>query len=170
MSVNWAQSYEIVKVLFILDFKLRLIRTVAHFSILPAQKPISMQKIFTLIGALCLFFTAISFRPVSGLDEVIGALRSGNATELSKYVDDNIEISLPDRTDTYSRTQALMILQDFFSSNGVRNFEIKHKGDNGGSQFCIGTLQTKSGGYRTTVFMKTKNGKQLVKEIRFQAS
>jgi hypothetical protein len=55
MSVNWAQSYEIVKVLFILDFKLRPIRTVAHFSILPAQKPISMQKIFTLIGALCLF-------------------------------------------------------------------------------------------------------------------
>jgi hypothetical protein len=161
------QSYKIVKVLFILAFQPKPIRIVAHFSILPAQKPISMKKIFTLLG-LVLFFSTTAFKPLSGLDDVIGALKSGNATELSKYVDDNIEISLPDKTDTYSRTQALMILQDFFSGNAVRSFEIKHKGDNGGSQFCIGTLQTKTGSYRTTVFMKTKNGRQLVKEIRFQ--
>ncbi len=127
-----------------------------------------MQKIYTLLAvSALLFFTA--FKPIAGLDDVITALRSGNATELSKYVDDNIEITLPDKTDNYSRAQALMILQDFFSNNGVRNFEVKHKGDNGGNQFCIGTLQTKAGNYRTTIFMKSKNGKQLVKEIKFQS-
>ena len=127
-----------------------------------------MQKIFTLITVSSLFFLT-AFKPIVGLDDVISALRSGNATELSKYVDDNIEITLPDKTDSYSRAQALMILQDFFSNNGVRNFEVKHKGDNGGNQFCIGTLQTKAGNYRTTIFMKSKNGKQLVKEIKFQS-
>lgn len=128
-----------------------------------------MQKIFTLITVSALFFLT-AFKPIAGLDDVISALRSGNATELSKYVDDNIEITLPDKTDSYSRAQALMILQDFFSNNGVRNFEVKHKGDNGGNQFCIGTLQTKAGNYRTTIFMKSKNGKQLVKEIKFQST
>jgi hypothetical protein len=128
-----------------------------------------MKKIFTLTGAL--FILAImAFRPLSGLDDVINALRNGNATELSRYVDDNIEISLPDKSNSYSRAQAVVILQDFFTTNGVKNFEVTHKGDNKGSQFCIGTLQTRAGNYRTTVFMKTKNGKQLVKEIRFQAS
>ena len=134
-----------------------------------------MQLFFTLLTAL--LFTGTSYtatnsvKPISGLDEVIGALRSGSATELAKYVDDNIEISLPDKTETYSRSQALMILQDFFASNGVRSFEVKHKGDNGGgSQFCIGTLQTKAGAYRTTILMKTKNGKQLVKQIQFQST
>ena len=134
-----------------------------------------MQLFFTLLTAL--FFTSTSYtanssvKPISGLDEVIGALRSGNATELAKYVDDNIEISLPDKTETYSRSQALMILQDFFTSNGVKSFEIKHKGTNGGdSQFCIGTLQTKAGAYRTTILMKTKNGRQLVKQIQFQSA
>jgi hypothetical protein len=127
-----------------------------------------MQKIFTLIAVSSLFFLT-AFKPIVGLDDVISALRSGNAPELSKYVDDNIEITLPDKTDSYSRAQALMILQDFFSNNGVRNFEVKHKGDNGGNQFCIGTLQTKAGNYRTTIFMKSKNGKQLVKEIKFQS-
>jgi hypothetical protein len=111
----------------------------AHFSFIPAQiKPFYMQKIFTLIGA-ALIFVMSSFKPVSGLDEVIGALRSGNATELSKYVDDNIEISLPDKSNTYSKAQAILVLQDFFNNNGVKGFELKHKGDNGGSQFCIGT-------------------------------
>jgi hypothetical protein len=127
-----------------------------------------MQKIFTLTCA-ALIFALSSFKPISGLDEVIGALRSGNATELSKYVDDNIEISLPDKSNAYSKTQAILVLQDFFNNNGVKGFELKHKGDNGGSQFCIGTLQTRAGSYRTTVFMRTKNGKQVVKEIRFQS-
>ncbi len=127
-----------------------------------------MHKIFTLACAVLLMALS-AFKPIVGLDDVITALRSGNATELSKYVDDNIEITLPDKTDSYSRSQALMILQDFFTNNGVRNFEVKHKGDNGGNQFCIGTLQTKAGNYRTTIFMKSKNGKQLVKEIKFQS-
>jgi len=125
-----------------------------------------MQKIFTLTCAL-LFVSLISFKPIAGLDDVISALRSGNATELAKYVDDNIEITLPDKSDNYSRAQALMILQDFFANNGVRSFEVKHKGDNGGNQFCIGTLNTKGGSYRTIIFMKSKNGKQLVKQIKF---
>jgi hypothetical protein len=141
----------------------------AHFSFMAGQtKLFYMQKIFTITCA-ALFFVMSSFKPVSGLDEVINALRSGNATELSKYVDDNIEIELPNKSNTYSKAQALMVLQDFFSNNGVKGFEIKHKGDNGGSQFCIGTLQTRSGSYRTTVFMRTKNGKQVVKQIKFQA-
>src|SRR5438309_6761712 len=55
-----------------------------------------------------------SVSPVMGLDDVINALRTGNAQELSKYVDDNIVIYLPDKNDTYSRSQAVMVLRDFF--------------------------------------------------------
>lgn len=128
-----------------------------------------MGRLLSFFLVALLTLTA-SFKPVSGLDEVIDALRAGNAQELSKYVDDNIEISLPDKSDSYSRAQALMVLRDFFNNNGVKNFEVQFKGENGGNQFCVGKLHTKTGSYRTTVFMKTKNGRQLVKEIRFQAS
>jgi hypothetical protein len=127
-----------------------------------------MKNIFTLTSILLLIL-ASSFKPANrGLDEVIAALNRGNAAELARYVDDNIEIGLPDKTDTYSRAQALMIFRDFFANNGVRSFTVKHQGDNGGRQFCIGTLSTRTGAYRTTVFMTTKAGKQLVKEVRFQ--
>ena len=111
----------------------------------------------------------VSFTIQGGIDDVIGALKAGNVSELSKYIEDNVEITLPDKSDNYSKAQAILILKDFFDNNEVKSFEVKHKGDQNGGQYCVGTLQTKSGNYRTTVFMKTKTGKDYVKAIRFQS-
>jgi len=126
-----------------------------------------MQKIFTLT-CMVLFLVISAFKPTRGIDDVINALRSGNADEVAKYIEDDVEISLADKSDSYSKAQAVLILKDFFANNKVISFDVKHLGDNGGNQFCIGTLHTRSGDFRTTVFMKTKNGRQAVKEIRFQ--
>jgi hypothetical protein len=126
-----------------------------------------MQKLFTLIGISFLFLLS-AFMPLRGIDEVANALRKGDANEISKYIDDNVEISLPGKSDNYSRAQGIMILRDFFANKGVTGFEIKHKGENSGNQYCIGTLLTRSGNFRTTVHMKTKNGRQLVREMRFE--
>ena len=126
-----------------------------------------MKRFSTLLISIGLLFS--SFIAQNGIDEVINALRAGNVSDLSKFIDESIEISLPEKSDNYSKAQAVVILKDFFSNNGVKSFEIKHKGDQGNGQFCIGTLQTRLGSYRTTVFMKTKANKQVVREIRFQS-
>ena len=128
-----------------------------------------MKPLFTtfLLSAVLLFS---SFELSNdNIDEVIGALRGGNSTELSKHFDDNVELTLPDKSDSYSKAQAQLIVKDFFGNNGVKGFDLKHKGDSPGGHFCIGTLQTSAGNFRTNVFMKTKNGKEVVKEIRFQS-
>jgi hypothetical protein len=103
------------------------------------------------------------------IDQVLSALRSGNASQLSKYFDSRVDISLPNKSDNFSKNQAEMILKDFFASNEVKDFQVKHKGENNGSQFCIGLLQTRNGNYRTKLYMKQKGGEQLVQEIAFQA-
>ena len=104
------------------------------------------------------------------MDDVINALKAGNAQELSKFIDDNIEISLPGKSENYSRAQAVMVLKDFFSNNGVTGFDVQFKGENGGGQYCIGNLKTRSGAYRTTVFMKAKENKQVIKTIMFKSN
>jgi uncharacterized protein DUF4783 len=108
-----------------------------------------------------------SFAQPNTIDDVIGAIRSGDADELSKYFDDNVELTLPVKSDSYSKAQAQVILKDFFGNNGVKGFELKHKGDSPGGHYCIGTLQTRSGSFRAHVFMKAKGSKEVVKEIRF---
>lgn len=127
-----------------------------------------MKPIFTYLLAASLTILS-SFTLQSEIDQVIDALQNGEATELAKFFDDNVELTLPEKSDNYGKAQALLILKDFFSNNVVKSFEVKHKGEQAGGQFCIGTLQTKAGNYRTTVFMKMKGKKQVVKEIRFQA-
>mgnify|MGYP003542182700 FL=1 len=128
-------------------------------------KPQQMKRFFTLltIGALI-----SSFSFFSSIDEVINALKTGNATEVAKYFDNTIELNMPDKSNNYSKSQAELVLKDFFASNTVKSFEVIHKGENAGSQYCIGTLVTKAGSFRTTVFMKQNGDKQLLQEITFE--
>ena len=128
-----------------------------------------MKKIVTFLLASSVVVLSSFILQSSNLDAVIGALRSGNSSELSKYFDDNVELTLPDKSDSYSKAQALLIVKDFFSNNEVKGFNLEHKGDSPGGHYCIGTLQTNAGKFRTNVFMKMKNGKEVVKEIRFQS-
>ena len=126
------------------------------------------QILSSLLLGSVLLLSSFSLQP-STIDEVIGALRSGNAVQLSNYFDENVGLTLPDKSENYSKAQALLIVKDFFTNNEVKGFELKHKGDSPGGHFCVGTLQTASGNFRTNVFMKMKNGKEVVKEIRFQS-
>lgn len=111
-----------------------------------------------------------SFALLSSIDEVVNAFKTGNVSVIAKFFDNTVEISLPGKSNSYSKSQAEMVLKDFFTTNTVKNFEIIHKGENGGSQYCIGTLVTKNGTFRTTIFMKLKADKQFLQEIRLEAN
>jgi hypothetical protein len=128
-----------------------------------------MKTLLTSFMAVVVVMMSSFAQSSTTIDEVIGALRSGDADGMSKYFDDNIELTLPVKSDSYSKAQAQVILKDFFGNNGVKGFELKHKGDSPGGHYCIGTLQTKSGNFRAHVFMKTKGDKDVVKELRFQS-
>jgi Domain of unknown function (DUF4783) len=111
----------------------------------------------------------VSYRTFENMDAVVSAIRNGNVNQLSSFFDARVDISLPDKSDTYSKTQAEMVISDFFSNNGVKNFKITQQGENGGTVFCAGLLQTQSGNYRTTLFFRQKGDKHFLEEIRFQA-
>jgi len=96
------------------------------------------------------------------------AMKSGSASGLAKYFDNYIDITMPDKSNNYSKSQGELILKDFFSSNEVNGFEVKHKGNNDNGEYCIGTLQTKNGNYRATVYMRLKGTKQVIQDIRIQ--
>lgn len=124
-----------------------------------------MKRFFTYIT---LFTLLSSFAFFASIDDVVAGLRSGNTSQIAKYFDNTVEITMPGKSNSYSKGQAEMVLKDFFAINAVKAFEVVHKGENGGSQYCIGTLTTKNGMYRTTVYMKQKGDKQLLQEITFE--
>lgn len=124
-----------------------------------------MKRFFSLItiGAILSSFTFFS-----SIEDVITAMKAGNAADIARFFDNTVEINTPDKSNSYSKSQAELVLRDFFNTNVVKSFTVNHKGENSGSQFCIGTLLTKNGTYRTTVFMKLKSDKQLLQTITFE--
>jgi len=110
----------------------------------------------------------VSYRSFDNMDVVVTAIRSGNVTQLSPFFDVRVDITLPDKSDTYSKTQAEMVIGDFFNTNVVQNFKITQQGESGGTVYCAGILQTRSGNYRTTLFFRQKGDKHFLQEIRFQ--
>ena len=125
------------------------------------------MKKFYSIAALTVLVS--SFTILASIDEVVNAMKSGNAAQVARFFDNSVEISMPDKSNSFSKTQAEIVLKDFFANNPVKGFEVIHKGENAGSQYCIGTLLTKNGSFRTTVFMKQKGDLQVLQELRFES-
>lgn len=111
----------------------------------------------------------VSYKSFENMDAVVSAIRTGNVTQLSVFFDDRVDISLPDKSDTYSKTQAEMVIGDFFTNNEVKNFKITQQGESGGVVFCAGVLQTHAGNFRTTLFFRQKGDRHFLQEIRFQS-
>jgi hypothetical protein len=124
-----------------------------------------MKKTLLFLSA---FLITISIFAQGGIDDVISAMKSGNASGVTKYFDSYVDITMPDKSSNYSKSQGELILKDFFSNNGVKTFEVKHKGNNDNGDYCIGTLQTKNGNFRTTVYMRMKGDRQVIQDIRIQ--
>jgi Domain of unknown function (DUF4783) len=122
---------------------------------------------YFILPALFLLLSSFMF----SVQEVVNALKAGDASLMSRYFDARVEITLHDKTQSYSKSQAQQVLDDFFDQYGVKKFEVLHQGNNAGSEFCIGTLTTKSNSeqFRVTIFMQARGTQQFLQEIRLEA-
>ncbi len=120
----------------------------------------SLTYSLIVISFFCISFTQIN--------DVVNALKKGNADQLLKYVDKTVNITLPDKTNTFSKSQAELVLKDFFKNNAVKDFELTAQNNTSKVQYISGTLQTQSGDYKTTIYIKQKADKQFLHEIKFE--
>jgi len=89
------------------------------------------------------------------INEIAAAISDANAGTLAKYFNETVDITLPDNEGTYSKSQAELIMKDFFSKNPPDTFEIKHQGSsNKGSIYAIGTYSTANVSYRNYMLLK----------------
>lgn len=128
-----------------------------------------MKKLWNS-GSLFLALMLLGTTAMAGnLDNISVAIQSGNAREVAKYFDNSVSITIYNSEETYSKTQAEMVLKDFFAKNQPVSFKIIHKGNSSeGSQYGIGTLVTHSGTFRTYIYIKKKGNQYYIQEIRFE--
>ena len=123
---------------------------------------------YLIIGFALL--AASSFTAFDPCEEIGGAIRAGDSKQLAAYFANTIDLTIMGREDTYSKTQAELIVRDFFSKNPPKSFTMVHKGTSKeGTLYGIGTLTTTKGAaLRTSFFAKQSGEKYFIQELRFE--
>ena len=124
-----------------------------------------MKKLLLFIT---LGFFLLSFTRFDNSAAIINALKAGNADELSKYLDNYIDLKLPEKEEikNIGKNQAGIALQSFFKENGIKGFELSSQRDMNGTMYIAGKLHNSVKGYNITILLKTKDGVQEIITLR----
>jgi hypothetical protein len=128
------------------------------------------MKTLSILSAILIIPFLISFSEIQESEAISQALRTGNAKELARFFSPNVELKILSKEDVYSKTQAEIIVRDFFTKNTPKSYTSMHKGTSrAGAQYTIGQLVTENGTFRTTYFLKKTGDTFLIQELRFEA-
>ena len=84
---------------------------------------------------------------------------------------DKMVISIEGNEGVYSKSQASLILKDFFSKNPCSGFNFTHKGKaNSAGAFAIGNYQSKSGKFRVSIHVEQVGSSYLIESLTIEKS
>lgn len=129
-----------------------------------------MQKSLLISGLLAFSMSLLVIASPNIFDHISNAFKSANATELSKYFNANIDLTIDNKEEVYSKIQAEQVLKDFFSKNMPKSFSLIHQGvSKEGSKYAIGNyVTTQEQSYRIYFFIKPSKGVENIQELRIE--
>ncbi len=125
---------------------------------------------FFLTIAFSLFGLALLAQPSSTMVRSINqAIEKGSARQMGTYFGPHVELNLPGSEGTFSKSQAEVILRDFFSRNTPVEYVISYQGAfSDDSVYIIGMLKTKAGvSFRTYIIIKRVSRTYFLHQIQF---
>ena len=130
-----------------------------------------MKKIILSVTFTLLLFTvhAQNNGNHSPIEDVVNAIKNDRVSDMVKYFDIFVPITINNNQQIYSRNQAQIVLQDFFDKNNSKDFLVMDNGSpDNNSKFLIGSF-TEPGGikYNVYILIKMKNGDYILQELRF---
>jgi hypothetical protein len=126
-----------------------------------------------IISTAVVLFTIVSLAAINQDQTKIPAgisiaIKSGNAAELSKYMNSTVELLLLEKEDFYKKVVAETILKDFFNEYHTKDFVIRHQGARNDAQYAIGNLETEKGSFRVYILLKKVDQELLIHIIRIE--
>jgi len=125
-----------------------------------------MKKYLWLLGVVWVMVS--SFRLQSDTDDIVKALKAGNAEQVTGYFDTFVDLKLPEKDEVKNmgKNQASIAFKTFFSENGVKGFELTSQREMGGTMYIAGKLQNAGKGYNVTIMLKKQGDKHQIITVR----
>jgi len=106
---------------------------------------------------------------VGPIDDIATAFKKGDASAIAKFMDAKVNVTILDKKDSYSRSQAEQVLKGFFSKNRPSSFTVSHDGNSpGGDQFFIGNMRAGVQTYRVYIYLKKSGTSFTIRELRIE--
>lgn len=132
-----------------------------------------MEKVFRdcLIVVIFIFCTTYSING-QAQSEVINnmraALKAGSSKEFVKSFNSMVELNFEGEKSNYSRSQAELVLKEFFKKYPPTDFQYIHKGSSKqGLTYVIGKYTFENGTFRVWILLKKFDNDYLVDSIDF---
>lgn len=94
--------------------------------------------------------------------ELAEAIGQGNASAMSEYFHQSLEMSILEKDYKSSKVQATRIMESFFKKHSPTGFTVSFEGTKEQSKYAIGSLSTKDGTFRVNLFFINKDDKRLI--------
>lgn len=85
-------------------------------------------------------------------------LAAGDATSLSSWFADNLDVTVISSSRNCSKTQARQILRTFFDTYTPRSFEVTHKASESNKKYLIGQLNAGGELFQVTIYATSSGG------------
>jgi len=129
------------------------------------------------VNRILFFFIALLFLTTlpdraKAQSEVINnlraALKAGSSKELVKSFNNTVELNLEGEKSNYSRSQAEIVLKEFFKKYPPTDFQYIHQGaSKQGLTYVIGKYSFENGSFRVLILIKKFEENYLVDSIDF---
>ncbi len=115
-----------------------------------------------------LAFFVSAYAVAGDSDNIVNALKQGNAAQFSSYFDNFVDLKLPEKDEikNVGKTQATITVKNFFNENDIKGFDVTSQREMNGTMYITGKLQGSSKNYNITMLMKVKGDKLLIITIR----
>jgi len=94
--------------------------------------------------------------------ELSRAMGQGNATAMSAWFHQSLEMTILEEEYECSKNQASRILESFFKDHKPTGFSVSFEGAKEESKYAIGTLTTSNGNFRVNMFFLNIDEKRLI--------
>jgi len=121
-----------------------------------------------LITCTFVFFTAEAQYNRTPLEDMVNAIKNNRVTDMAKYFDNFVPVTINNNQAIYSHNQAEVVLRDFFDKNVPKDFNTQDNGSpDNTSKFLIGSFDALNGSkFNVYILMKMKDGNYILQDLK----
>lgn len=102
-------------------------------------------------------------------DKMVRLFSQGKSGDIAAYFSSSIQLTTPGKEGVYSRSQAKMILSDFFETNEPTQAALHSKGNSdNGAQYIVLNLKTTGGSYKVNIFYRGTGSQVKIHELKIE--